>query len=245
MSLTAYLIVALLFLIYLKINNEIHISILDSLLLPNTDSIWTKVVFALVWPFTLIYLFTIKIKNMKKFVILAVVVFFIYSVLYTVGTSFINYYNQSVQIEMSFNKDLSKRGVTVDKMKKQIHEQLKVAGINDTSYSRLVEIIANSRKDGQGLFWKWAQENNANANYSEVSALYNKLFDNIESTRTDLYATETLLQKDVYDWDYLHKVFPANWYLFYQKGKKLDYKPILSTESAIINSTGVDNTSNL
>lgn len=245
--LTIYLILILVFYEYLKSNKDIHIALMDSLIFPNKEELLTIFVLACVFPLTflyLIYLKQIKFKNMKKLIIRGGIIVILYLLTsYFVG-NVINYYNQSVPIEMSFNRNLSNRGITVNLMKTQLKEQLSVAKINDSSYSGLVKIIAESRKDAPGLMWKWAQENNANLNYSEVGVLYQKLFDNVETLRNKLLATEQLLQQDVFEWDVLHKKFPSNIYLFYQK-KQLKYNPIMSSASKIINDTGVDNTLNL
>lgn len=235
-----YLLLLTLFYFYLKNNKSIKVTLTDSFILKNNETDKTVLfMLSLIFPFTVIYLLILKIKNVKKFIYLG---FSLIALIYLTTLS-ISYYNQSVDIELSYKTNLNKRGVLFNTMRKETHEYFKLAKIVDTSYSKLVELVASSRKDGENLFWRWAQENNPNANYSEVSTLYYKLFDKIETLRGAVNASETLIQLSVNEWEKLHRTIPSRLFLFYQE-PKLPYKPILSTEARITNQTGVDNNYN-
>lgn len=219
-------------------SKDINTNLADSYLLKNNSNHKSNaLLFGLLFPVTIIFLLkNNKMKNFKMVAILAAAFLLTIGVVNKAKDS----YNISVDISGEFNANHSNRGATFDKMKKVVSEKLQVAGLNDTSYSRIALAIASSRKDGEGLLWKWAHEQNANINYSEVSALYKDLSSSVLGLRNELQTTELAMQKNVKDWYVLHRKFPTNLLLFYQE-TELPYTPILSDESRITNTTGVDN----
>lgn len=233
-----YLIISLVTYIFLITNKNISIDIADSYLLENQDTYKTNaILFALLFPITIFFLIKNKqMKNLKKIVIFSVLLLILYSVI----TSLTGSYNSSVDTLANFKQHQSQRGATFDKMKKTMSEKMQIAGLNDTSYSKIALAIASNRKDGEGLLWKWAHEQNPNINYSEVSALYKDLSSSVSELRIELQQTENLLQADTREWYVMHHRFPNNVFLFYQIGS-LEYSPILSDESRNVNTTGVDN----
>jgi hypothetical protein len=124
-------------------------------------------------------------------------------------------------------------------MYKVLSNKLQVAKINDTSYYKNLLAVTINRKDGEQIMWKWVKENNANMNFNEVSALYNNIMVSIDNERLQLFSIEKELQTCKYNYEILHNQFPSKMYLYYQK-TTLDYLPISSSESKIINKTGVD-----
>jgi len=204
--------------------------------------------YSLVWPVTIFFILRLRkvpsiklnimriIKNIVAFVIVIVVLW---------GASYIlenevNYYNQSVNIEQTFNQQKNQRLMILDKMQKVLEQKLQIAGINDSSYYKNLTAITFMRKDGASVAWKWIKETNPNSNYEEVSQLYKDLSVSIQTERTSLLAIENECQETVKRYSILHKQFPTNIYLYYQK-PELDYTPIASDANRETNTTGRDN----
>jgi hypothetical protein len=186
----------------------------------------------------------IKIKNMKKILIIVAIATALIFGGFHLTQNEVNYYNQSVNTELQFNKAISQRLTIIDRITKIVHQKLEIAKINDSSYYKDLAIIATSRADKEQLFMKWVTENNPNANYSEVAALYKDVSASIEAERNQLQAIESTCQEYVYEYEKLHKEIPSSWYLYYQKSK-LNYEPISTTTNKVVNKTGVDNNINM
>ncbi len=247
-----YLLLALIMFIILKQSKTISPDIYESYIFGNEFNskykFSSKLFLSLIWPYTLIKLTTLQtkynFKNMKTWIITGVVLLVLALTLGSVVPKATNYYNQSVNLELQFNRTMSKRVVTLDNVTKVIHQKLQIAKINDSSYYKNLYVIASNRADAPNLFMKWVTENNPNVNYSEVSSLYKDLSASVESYRANLVGVESELQNITYQYDVLHREFPSNIYLFYGK-QHLDYKPISTDSNRIINETGIDNNINI
>lgn len=208
--------------------------------------------YSLIFPITLIKFFKIKKIDtimfdldfkgiIKKLIPFAVVALIIYFTIPLVKDG-INYYNQSVNIELQFKQNLNKRLTVIDRITKIVHQKMQIAKINDSSYYKNVLAIAMMRKDGENLqsSWKWIAENNPNSNYQEVSKFYENVSASIDNERNLLFLTEDNLQNLCFQYTKLHKEFPSKLYLWYQKDT-LSYIPISTAFNKIVNTTGVDN----
>jgi len=203
--------------------------------------------YSLVWPVTIFFILRLRkvpsiklnimriIKNVIAFVVLIVI---LWGAFYLVSNE-ISYYNQSVNIEQTFNQQKNARLVVLDKITKIIQQKLQVSGIVDSSYYKNLKAITVMRTDGPAVMWKWLTENNPNQNYSEVSKLYQQVMDAISQHRQELAAVESELQETTKAYALLHKQWPSSWYLWYQSSE-LPYKAISTTHNLEVNNSGID-----
>lgn len=234
--------------VYLSLNSDIVIDVLSSKLFNNKyveDNKNSLRVFAsLIFPITIIKILLLRSNNKNNFmniktilVILGIVVLIGFSV--NMAKKCVAYYNTSVEMELEFKRHGEKRLAVIDKMVKSIHQTLQIAEINDSSYYKNVLAITSMRSDNEQLMMKWITENNPNANYGEVSAIYNQVTSIISAERGNLLAAEEAMQRTSYEYEKFHRKFPNSLYLYYRP-KSLNYKPISTTENRLINQTGID-----
>jgi len=259
---TLYCILFLTVFLTLSFDKTLSVNILSSVIFNDEftekNKFWVKFIASVLAPITFVKILKIKsqewswtyetspaikqekTKNMKKILIIVAIATAIIYGGFHLSKNEISFYNQSVNTELQFNKAINQRLTIIDRITKIVHQKLELAKINDSSYYKDLAIIATSRADKEQLFMKWVTENNPNANYSEVSALYKDVSASIESERNQLQAIESTCQEYVYQYEKLHREIPSSWYLFYQKGT-LNYEPISTTENKVVNKTGVDN----
>lgn len=256
--LSIYLILTLITYFVLSTDNDLQVSILKSYVVgdyfteQNTKAL--LIVASLLSPVTFFEIIYIKIKlkqkfninlkkNMKQLITILVLILLGYGIVQGTKQG-VAYYNQSVGYELELKQTLNQRLTIIDRITKIVHQKLEIAKLNDSSYYKNLSIIATSRVDKQGLFMKWVTENNPNANYNEVSALYKDVSASIENERNQLQAIEDKAQTIVYGYDKLQNQLPSSLYLLYRP-KTLKYEPISTELNKLINQSGVDNQVNL
>lgn len=154
----------------------------------------------------------------------------------------INTSNTEIVLRNKFNQKITERVSFYDKMWKIISQKGQVAVKNDSSFRANVDIIMTGRKDAQGLFMKWVQETNPNANYEQVSILYQDLSRAIEAQREGFFGEEKVLQDVKFQHDNLLGKFPSGYILRHWMGRKhLEYQPITSDKTDEVFKTGKDN----
>lgn len=169
-----------------------------------------------------------------KWILLGVIVFI-------VGAWVYNLVAAETTIRNIYNQKITERTAFYDKLWKTISQKGQVAAKNDTSFHRNIVAIMNAREDGANVFMKWVQESNPNANFNEVSALYQDLSRTIEAEREGFFDRELMLQDVKLQHDNLIKE-PSHRFVFWIFGiKELDYKPITSDRTDDVMKTGKDN----
>lgn len=180
---------------------------------------------------------------MKKGLIILVIIagLFLFAGI-TVFTIVISFSNQEVALRNRFTQGINTRTAFYDKMWKTISQKAQIALKNDSSFASNVNSIMQGRKDAPQLFMKWVTETNPNANYSEVSKLYQELSQTIEGERDGFFMQEKELQDIVLQHSNLIGQFPGSLInaLFFHK-EPLDYKPITSDRTDEVMETGKDN----
>lgn len=150
--------------------------------------------------------------------------------------------NQEVDLRNRFKQKMDERTAFYDKMWKTISQKSQVAIKNDSSFAKNVNVIMAGRKDAPGIFMKWVQESNPNANYEAVSALYGDLSRAIEGQRNDFFMEEKMIQGIVLEHDNIMSKFPSGFILSTFMGRtKLVYKPITSDRTDEVIKSGKDN----
>jgi predicted S18 family serine protease len=96
------------------------------------------------------------------------------------------------------------------------------------------------RKDAPQVFMKWITESNPNANYSEVSVLYQDLSRSVEAQREGFFNEEKVIQDVVKQHKNHIQKFPNSFYNIFMSRQPLVYKPITSTRTDEVMRTGKD-----
>lgn len=167
---------------------------------------------------------------MKNYLTLGSIgIFIIISVIF--GATFASVHNKEASLRTRFEQKLDERKAFFDKMYKIINQKTQVSLQNDSSFRKNVELIMEGRKDSEGTFMKWITESNPNANYSEVSILYQDLSRSIESEREGFFNQEKVIQDIVREHRMLFREFPNNLIIGLMNKDQLEYTPISSNHT--------------
>ena len=162
--------------------------------------------------------------------------------LFTVIVSVISTSNSEVDLRNRFKQKMDERTSFYDKMWKTLTQKSQIAVKNDSSFYRNVEAIMGGRKDAPNLFMKWVKESNPNANFDQVSSLYQDLSRTVEAQRDGFFMEEKVIQGIVLEHNNLLDKFPSGFILKTIMGRKpLEYKPITSDRTEDVIKTGKDN----
>lgn len=158
--------------------------------------------------------------------------------------SCISFSNSEISLNNQFKQKMDERTAFYDKMWKTLAQKSQIALKNDSSFARNVNAIMVGRKDS-GMFMKWVQETNPNANYDQVSKLYQDLSRAVEGQRDGFFMEEKMIQGIVLEHNNLIERWPGSmWNAFYSR-KALVYKPITSDRTDDVMKTGKDNDTKL
>ena len=153
----------------------------------------------------------------------------------------IGFSNDEVDLRNRYTQKMDERTAFYDKMWKTISQKSQIALKNDSSFAKNVNAIMAGRKDAPGIFMKWVQESNPNANYEAVSALYADLSRAVEGQRDGFFMQEKMIQGIVLEHSNLIGKFPGSLYNVFFGRKALEYKPITSDRTDEVIKTGKDN----
>lgn len=154
--------------------------------------------------------------------------------------TFVSFSNSEIDLRTAFEQKIDERTAFYDKMYKVISQQTQIAVKNDESFRQNINIIMEGRKDAEGVFMKWIQETNPNANYSEVSVLYKDLSRSVEAQREGFFNEEKVLQDIVRQHKNHIQKFPNSFYNMFMGRQPLEYKPIQSSLTEEVMRTGKD-----
>jgi hypothetical protein len=174
--------------------------------------------------------FFVKLAFIGAIIILVIAAF---------GT-FVSFSNNEIELRTAFEQKIDERTAFYDKMYKVITQQTQIAVKNDESFRQNINLIMEGRKDAQGLFMKWIQETNPNANYNEVSELYKNLSRSVEAQREGFFTQEKVLQDIVRQHKNHIQKFPNSFYNMFMGRQPLEYKPIQSSLTEEVMRTGKD-----
>lgn len=176
----------------------------------------------------------------KLIVTLSVIAILAILVLSLIG-SFVSFSNQEIDLRNRFTQKMEERTAFYDKMWKTLSQKSQIALKNDSSFTRNVDAIMSGRKDSEGVFMKWIQESNPNANYDQVSILYQDLSRSVEGERDGFFIQEKMIQGIVLEHSNLIGKFPGSLWNSFLGREKLVYKPITSDRTDEVIKTGKDN----
>lgn len=149
--------------------------------------------------------------------------------------------NSTIDLQNRRKQKDDERTAFYDKMWKTLSQKSQIAIRNDSSFARNVDAIMAGRKDAPGLFMKWVQESNPNANFEAVSALYADLSRAVESQRDGFFMQEKMIMGIVLEYNNRIQKFPGSFYNLFYGRKKMEYKPITSDRTDRVIETGKDN----
>lgn len=165
----------------------------------------------------------------------------VFALLIFIGGCVVSKSNQDNRLRNQFNQKITERTAFYDKMWKTLSQKSQIALRNDTSFRENINIIMAGRRDAQNVVFKWITETNPNANYAEVSALYQDLSRAVEAQREGFFTQEKVIQDIKLQHDNLLTTFPGSLILSILGRKHLVYKPITSDRTDNVISTGKDN----
>ncbi len=158
-----------------------------------------------------------------------------------IAGSYLSFSNTEIDLKNRFEQKMTERTAFYDKMWKTISQKSQIALKNDSSFYRNVNAIMEGRKDAGDLFMKWVQESNPNANYDQVSVLYQDLSRTVEGQRDGFFMEEKMIQNIVMEHNNLIEKFPGSFWNSFMGRKPLVYKPITSDRTDEVMKTGKDN----
>lgn len=171
-----------------------------------------------------------SIKTKLKWLGLIVLILISYKAANSIYKDSVSIYNNSVNLQTSYDKKVSEQITTYDANYLAFTENKDLANINKETFIVVTDIIMSARKDGQQLAWKWMQENQ-NIPYHEFTYFYK----NLTAFVTDQYATLSRIEREkqeiVATQNTMIKTFPNNIYNKWLKIKPLEYKPGFVSEN--------------
>jgi len=177
----------------------------------------------------------------KKLIVTLSILVIVTIVVFTFIGSFISFSNTEIDLKNRFKQKMTQRTAFYDKMWKTISQKSEIALKNDSSFYQNVNAIMEGRKDAGDLFMKWVQESNPNANYEQVSILYQDLSRTVESQRDGFFMEEKMLQNIVLEHDNHINKFPGSFWNYFTNREPLVYTPITSDRTDEVIKSGKDN----
>lgn len=153
-------------------------------------------------------------KTFKKIIWLAIVLF-LAVVLFksgrTVFTQTVNMFNTSKTYNNNYQQKLEEKEGFYDKLWKTYDTKNSIVELNREMFIEVTTIIMENRADGEGMMWKWVQENQQ-IPYSEFTKFYADLSDYITSQREAYFAIEKTCQHIARQHNTMLDTFPNNIY---------------------------------
>lgn len=160
-------------------------------------------------------------------------------------TGFISFSNQEITYKTQFKQKMLERTAFYDAMWKTFAQKANIAVKNDSAFQNIVNIQMSGQKDGEQVMWKWVQQSNPAATFTEVSALYKDLSRTIEAKREEFKNLEKSLQDIQAQHTFLIDRFPGSFYNMFLGRTHIEYKPITSDRTDEVIKTGKDNDTKL
>lgn len=127
-------------------------------------------------------------------------------------------YNTSKTYHHNYQQKVEEKQGFYDKLWKTYDQKQNIAKINKDIFIEITTIIMENRADGEGLMWKWVQENQQ-IPYAEYTKFYANLSDYITGQREGYFAIEKQCQVIARQNNVMIDTFPNN---IYNRVLKLD-----------------------
>lgn len=157
---------------------------------------------------------TNKIKvSWKKLVWLIIAVLVIFSgykaTKYSL-TEGVAVYNEQKDIRNTYEQKVQERNIMMSEFMDCLTSSLKVSETNANYFKENIQSIMENRKDGDKLMWKWVTEVNPNANFNEVSEMFQHMQSLYLEKRSSIIAiNKVLFELEKRDAN-IRTMFPSN-----------------------------------
>lgn len=158
----------------------------------------------------------------------------------SIAITLISFSNTEVTLKNRFEAKLDERTSFYDQMHKIISQKVQISNKVDESFKDNINTIMEGRKDSEQVMFKWITESNPNANFDQVSILYQELSRTIEAKRTEFFMVEKGLADINREYKNLTNTFPNSMYFSILGKTPISYKPIQSTLTEQVMKTGKD-----
>lgn len=129
-----------------------------------------------------------------KIVIAILVIAASWKLISSVVSPCVDLYNNTKKLEMAYNKKSQEQITNYDGYYLAFTEKQSNANISKEVFLKVTSIIMESRKDGEGVAWKWLQENQQ-IPYSEFTSFYREL----SSFISERYADNMKIEREKQD----------------------------------------------
>lgn len=155
-----------------------------------------------------------KLKVSRKKLIQLIIVFFIIFSGYEAAkyslTEGVAVYNEQKDIRNTYEQKVQERNIIMSEFMDCLTSSLKVSEANANYFKENVQFIMENRKDGDKLMWKWVKEINPNANFNDVSEMFQHMQLLYLEKRSSIIAiNKTLFELEKRDAN-LRTMFPSN-----------------------------------
>lgn len=119
-------------------------------------------------------------------------------------------YNEQKDIRNTYEQKVQERNIMMSEFMDCLTSSLKVSETNANYFKENIQSIMENHKDGDKLMWKWVTEVNPNANFNEVSEMFQHMQLLYLEKRSSIIAiNKTLFELEKRDAN-LRTMFPSN-----------------------------------
>lgn len=154
-------------------------------------------------------------------IVILIVIISLFTKLYN---SFVSLYNNTKELELSYNKISQEQISNYDGYYLMFMDKQEITKINKETFIEVTDIVMSNRKDGINVAWKWTQENQQ-IPYEEFTIFYKQLYSFISERCQDNMSIERSKQSIVQYHNLLLSKYPNNLYNKVLKIEFLVYKP--------------------
>lgn len=145
-----------------------------------------------------------------KWVLGAILIVLIIQAVFVVVPYTISTFNEQKDIRNSYSQKVQEKEVIMNEFTSCLTSSLSISNSNAEYFKENIQIIMDNRQDGMGLMWKWVREINPNANFNEVSEMFQHMQSLYLEKRSSIIAiNKTLFELEKRDAN-LRTMFPSN-----------------------------------
>lgn len=145
-----------------------------------------------------------------KWVLGAILIVLIIQAVFVVVPYTISTFNEQKDIRNSYSQKVQEKEVIMNEFTSCLTSSLNISNSNAEYFKENIQSIMENRKDGDKLMWKWVTEVNPNANFNEVSEMFQHMQSLYLEKRSSIIAiNKTLFELEKRDAN-LRTMFPSN-----------------------------------
>lgn len=145
-----------------------------------------------------------------KWVLGAILIVLIIQAVFVVVPYTISTFNEQKDIRNSYSQKVQEKEVIMNEFTSCLTSSLSISNSNAEYFKENIQIIMDNRQDGDKLMWKWVTEVNPNANFNEVSEMFQHMQSLYLEKRSSIIAiNKTLFELEKRDAN-LRTMFPSN-----------------------------------